>query len=151
MALTTQPDLILLDIMLPKMNGYEVCCSIRERELDIPIIMLTAKGQEEEIILPTFIPSATSATVSRSLSLPWKNLRRILYEMVAGWPPFARKTSADTMSAILHDDPPPLTDSSLALPGGFEDVIERCLMKNPQDRYASATDLRQALDRLVQA
>jgi DNA-binding response OmpR family regulator len=49
-ALTTQPDLILLDIMLPRMNGYEVCCSIRERELDMPIIMLTAKGQEEDII-----------------------------------------------------------------------------------------------------
>ena len=49
-AIASRPDLILLDIMLPKMNGFEVCCSIRERELDMPIIMLTAKGQEEDII-----------------------------------------------------------------------------------------------------
>ncbi len=49
-ALNGGPDLILLDIMLPKMNGYEVCRLVRERGLDVPIIMLTAKGQEEDII-----------------------------------------------------------------------------------------------------
>ena len=49
-ALTHAPDLILLDIMLPKINGYEVCRLIRTRDLDVPIIMLTAKGQEEDII-----------------------------------------------------------------------------------------------------
>jgi len=51
MALSQQPDLILLDIMLPKMNGYEVCRSLRSQGLDVPIVMLTAKGQEEDIIL----------------------------------------------------------------------------------------------------
>ena len=49
-ALNGGPDLILLDIMLPKMNGYEICRVVRERGLDVPIIMLTAKGQEEDII-----------------------------------------------------------------------------------------------------
>ena len=49
-AIASRPDLILLDIMMPKMNGFEVCCAIRERELEMPIIMLTAKGQEEDII-----------------------------------------------------------------------------------------------------
>jgi two-component system, OmpR family, alkaline phosphatase synthesis response regulator PhoP len=44
------PDLVLLDIMLPKLNGYEICSQIRQRKLDLPIIMLTAKGQEEEIV-----------------------------------------------------------------------------------------------------
>jgi len=50
LALAHQPDLILLDIMLPKMNGYEVCRAVRDRKLEMPIIMLTAKGQEEDII-----------------------------------------------------------------------------------------------------
>lgn len=49
-AFSDPPDLILLDIMLPGMNGYEICSSLREREWNMPIIMLTAKGQEEDII-----------------------------------------------------------------------------------------------------
>ena len=45
-----RPDLILLDIMMPKMDGYEVCQSIRSDALlkDVSIIMLTAKGREVE-------------------------------------------------------------------------------------------------------
>jgi len=49
-ALSLKPDLVLLDIMLPKLNGFEICRQIREAELDMPIIMLTAKGQEEDIV-----------------------------------------------------------------------------------------------------
>src|SRR6186713_2127764 len=49
-ALAHPPDLMVLDIMLPKMNGYEICRAIRARKLEMPIIMLTAKGQEEDII-----------------------------------------------------------------------------------------------------
>ena len=43
-------DLVVLDIMLPKINGYEVCRLVRQQGLDMPIIMLTARGQEEDII-----------------------------------------------------------------------------------------------------
>src|SRR5260370_32026897 len=49
-ALASPPDLLLLDIMLPKMNGYEICRAIRAKQLEMPIIMLTAKGQEEDVI-----------------------------------------------------------------------------------------------------
>lgn len=50
-ALNHKPDLIILDIMLPKINGYEICRLIRKENLDMPIIMLTAKGQDSDIIL----------------------------------------------------------------------------------------------------
>ncbi len=40
------PDLIILDIMLPKINGLEVCRELRRKSVGIPIIMLTAKGEE---------------------------------------------------------------------------------------------------------
>jgi DNA-binding response OmpR family regulator len=50
-ALNAKPDLILLDIMLPKINGYEICRLIREQKLDMPVIMLTAKGEESDIVL----------------------------------------------------------------------------------------------------
>jgi DNA-binding response OmpR family regulator len=49
-ALVDPPDLILLDIMLPQVNGYEVCRLLREQGLEMPILMLTAKGQEEDIV-----------------------------------------------------------------------------------------------------
>jgi DNA-binding response OmpR family regulator len=49
-ALDQPPDLIVLDIMLPKLNGFEICRQLRQRKLDMPILMLTAKGQEEDII-----------------------------------------------------------------------------------------------------
>ena len=50
-ALSGKPDLIILDIMLPKINGYEVCRLIRTEGLEMPIIMLTAKGEESDIVL----------------------------------------------------------------------------------------------------
>ena len=50
-ALAAKPDLIILDIMLPKINGYEICRLIREQKLGMPIIMLTAKGEESDVVL----------------------------------------------------------------------------------------------------
>lgn len=44
------PDLIILDLMLPGINGYEVCKRLKELKPDLPIIMLTAKSQESDII-----------------------------------------------------------------------------------------------------
>ena len=45
-ALEETPDLIILDIMLPEMDGLEVCRELRQKSIAIPIIMLTAKGEE---------------------------------------------------------------------------------------------------------
>ena len=50
-ALTKKYDLILLDIMLPKMDGWEVCKQLKENEVNTPIIMLTAKVEETDKVL----------------------------------------------------------------------------------------------------
>ncbi len=50
MALNKEFDLVLLDLNLPGLNGYEVCQEIRKRKADIPIIMLTALGETEDKI-----------------------------------------------------------------------------------------------------
>ena len=50
-ALTENPDLILLDIMMPKLDGFEVCKRIREKKLQMPIIMLTARAEEVDKVL----------------------------------------------------------------------------------------------------
>ena len=44
------PDLVLLDLMLPKVNGYEICRQARARQLSTPILMLSAKCQEDDIV-----------------------------------------------------------------------------------------------------
>jgi DNA-binding response OmpR family regulator len=50
-AAAEQPDLILLDVRMPKMSGYDVCRSLKANPItrDIPIVFLSAKGQEKEI------------------------------------------------------------------------------------------------------
>ena len=45
------PDLIILDLMLPKRSGYEICRQLRDGGSDVPILMLTARGQEADRIL----------------------------------------------------------------------------------------------------
>ncbi|NQT19543.1 MAG: response regulator transcription factor [Planctomycetes bacterium] len=51
MATKELPDLIILDLMLPKKDGYDVCKELRSKGVDIPIIMLTAKSQELDKVL----------------------------------------------------------------------------------------------------
>jgi len=50
-SMKERPDLIILDIMLPKMGGLEVCREIRQKNMNIPIIMLTAKGDEVDKVV----------------------------------------------------------------------------------------------------
>jgi two-component system alkaline phosphatase synthesis response regulator PhoP len=47
-ALTAAPDLVLLDVMLPEMNGFEILERIREQAPELPVLMVSAKGQEED-------------------------------------------------------------------------------------------------------
>jgi DNA-binding response OmpR family regulator len=51
LALSLQPHLIILDLMLPKVNGYEICRFLREEMMEMPIIVLTAKGLESDKVL----------------------------------------------------------------------------------------------------
>ena len=50
-AKSLKPDLIILDVMLPKMSGYDVCRALRKDGSDVPIIMLTAKSQEADKVI----------------------------------------------------------------------------------------------------
>lgn len=47
-AIEEKPDLILLDIMMPKLDGFEVCAELRRLSNPVPVLMLTAKGQVED-------------------------------------------------------------------------------------------------------
>jgi serine/threonine protein kinase/TolB-like protein/Tfp pilus assembly protein PilF len=68
----------------------------------------------------------------------------VLVEMLIGERPFARDSAAETMAAILRDEPPSLDCDHLEIPPELEKIIHRCLAKMPEERFQSARDL--ALD-----
>lgn len=80
MAPQVVPDLILMDVRMPRMTGYQACEALKENPVtrDIPVIFLSAKGQESEIqeglevgameyILKPFAPDALTSQVKRIL------------------------------------------------------------------------------------
>ena len=72
----------------------------------------------------------------------------MLYEMTAGRRPFDQHTVAETIAAILRDDPPPLADGRADVPPPLQWLIERCLAKKPEQRYLSTHDLARDLTAL---
>jgi serine/threonine protein kinase/tetratricopeptide (TPR) repeat protein len=75
----------------------------------------------------------------------------ILYEMLSGKRAFHGATAADTMSAVLNQDPPSLSQAVPSIPPGLERVVYRCLEKNAEERFQSASDLGFALEALSDA
>src|ERR1022692_4889347 len=79
----------------------------------------------------------------------------VLYEMVTGVPAFQKKTPAETAAAILRDEPERIASRMLQAPAPFIWIVERCLAKDPKQRYASTRDLARDLaavrDRLADA
>ncbi|MEX1244652.1 MAG: serine/threonine-protein kinase [Thermoanaerobaculia bacterium] len=65
----------------------------------------------------------------------------ILYEMVSGKRAFHGDSAADTMSAILKEDPPDLSATNQSISPGLERIVRHCLEKNPEQRFHSAHDL----------
>lgn len=75
----------------------------------------------------------------------------IVYEMLAGRRAFQAATPAETMSAILRDEPPEITVGSATLAPAVDRIVRRCLEKNPRQRFQSAADLDFALAALAEA
>ena len=70
----------------------------------------------------------------------------ILYEMLAGRRAFRKATSAETMSSILNEEPQRISQIVPNLPAALQRVVQRCLEKNPEQRFQSASDLGFALE-----
>jgi eukaryotic-like serine/threonine-protein kinase len=72
----------------------------------------------------------------------------ILYELLTGQRAFHGSTFADTMNAILNEDPPPASQISPSVPPAIDRAVHRCLEKRPEQRFQSASDLGFALEAL---
>ena len=70
----------------------------------------------------------------------------VLYEMLTGQRAYKRDTAAETMSAILREDPPDPATLNVAVPPGVLRTLRRCLEKRPEERFESARDLAFALE-----
>jgi serine/threonine protein kinase len=75
-------------------------------------------------------------------------LGAILYETLAGKRVFQKPTSVETMTAILKEDPPGISQVAPTTPPALQKVVHRCLEKNPERRFQSASDLAFALEAL---
>jgi TolB-like protein/Flp pilus assembly protein TadD len=69
------------------------------------------------------------------------SLGGVLFEMIGGAAPFRSSTSAETMAAILREDPPELASKVRGMPPELAGIIGHCLEKNPEERFQSARDL----------
>lgn len=73
------------------------------------------------------------------------SLGTVLYEMLSGKRAFERDTSAETMTAILREDPPELRQTNDSVPPGLDWIVRRCMEKGAHERFQSAHDLGLAL------
>jgi eukaryotic-like serine/threonine-protein kinase len=78
------------------------------------------------------------------------SLGAILYEMVSGKRAFHGETSADTMTAILKEETPELSETNRNVPPALERIVRHCLEKNPAQRFHSASDLAFDLESLTE-
>ncbi len=69
----------------------------------------------------------------------------VLYELLSGKRPFSGESAAETLAAIVRDDPAPLEELSPGVPAGLAAIVKRCLAKDAKDRYGTTKELARAL------
>ncbi len=130
--------------------------------LDFGLAKLTSRssGGGEGSRLPTITGATTPGTVVGTVGymspeqacgepLDFRSdqfsLGAILYEMATGKRAFEKKTSIDTLAAILNEEPEPVASASPQAPIQLRWIVERCLAKEPRQRYSSTDDLARDL------
>jgi eukaryotic-like serine/threonine-protein kinase len=72
----------------------------------------------------------------------------VFYEMLTGTRPFVRDSIAETMTAIIREEPEPVTKLDPELPAPLGWIVQQCLSKDPEERYSSTRDLAKELQKL---
>ena len=131
--------------------------------LDFGLAKLSAPLESDVSNFPTAAPQTDAGTIMGTVgymspeqasgrAVDFRSdqfsLGAMLYEMAAGRRPFQRPTAAQTMTAIIQEDPEPLGQVSPKTPAPLRWMIERCLAKDAEDRFASTKDLARDLKSL---
>jgi eukaryotic-like serine/threonine-protein kinase len=131
--------------------------------LDFGLAKLTASAPTNATRMPTAIATEPGAVLGSVAYMAPEQVRgqgadhradifavgAMLYEMLTGRRPFDGVSPADTMSAILKDDPPEIARAGVAVPPSLDRLVRRCLEKDPADRFHSTHDLGLALEALA--
>jgi Tol biopolymer transport system component/predicted Ser/Thr protein kinase len=74
----------------------------------------------------------------------------VLYEMLTGGRAFNGASQLSTLASVLHANPPPIRETRSAVPREMEQIVQRCLRKDPARRWQNVADLKMALEDLAQ-
>jgi serine/threonine protein kinase/Tol biopolymer transport system component len=108
------------------------------------------KGTESGVILGTagYMSPEQASGLRADFRSDQFSFGAILYEMATGKRAFQRGTAVETLSAIIRDEPEPIAGVTPKAPAPFRWIVERCLAKSVEDRYASTRDLARDLQSL---
>lgn len=106
---------------------------------------LTATRRGEVLGTPSYMSPEQARGLAADARSDVFSTGVLLYEMLCSQRPFQRGDESSTIRAILHAEPEPLETARKGIPGDLADIVSRCLEKEPEARYASAAELRQAL------
>jgi len=139
--LTTDGRVKILDFGLAKLTqpGSEHSASTIEGKTEPGVVMGTVGYMSPEQVRGQAVDSRADIFAFGA----------ILYEMLTGERAFQKPTSPETMSAIRNEDPPGISQFTTGLSPALQRIVHRCLEKNPEQRFQSASDLAFALAALT--
>ncbi len=136
----------ILDFGLAKQNQWADKGTAEEATMEFPDLTPTVPG----VALGTV--GYMSPEQVRGTEVDYRtdifSFGAVMYEMLCGQRAFKQDTAAETMTAILKEDPPEFPETDTPISPGIERIMRRCLEKSPQQRFQSAKDLAFALEAL---
>src|SRR5271154_1770491 len=147
-----------------KPENLFVCRDGRVKILDFGLAKLAGKGGEPDGATMTSSHTAAGVVMGTASYMSPEQVRgeavdartdmfafgAVLYEMLSGKRAFQRDTPPETMTAILREDIPEITDVQPPIPPALDRIVRRCLEKSPDHRFQSAKDLAFGLESLSQ-